>query len=41
MIKYVEYLMHNHPFDSLSSEIMDWFREKMATELFYMRDLPM
>ena len=41
MIKYVEYLMNNHPFDSLSSEIMDWFREKMETGLFHARDLPM
>ena len=41
MIKYAEYLMHNHPFDSLSNDIMDWFQEKMTLELFYMRYFPM
>ena len=41
MIKYVEYLIHNHPFDSLLDDIMDGFQEKMATKLFYMRDLSM
>ncbi|RVW77003.1 hypothetical protein CK203_036886 [Vitis vinifera] len=41
VIKYVEYLMHNHPLKSLTSARMDWFREKMAAELFYMKYLPM
>ena len=41
MIKYAEYLMHNLPFDSLLGDIMDWFRKKMTTKLFYKRYLPM
>ncbi|KAL6312312.1 hypothetical protein AAG906_004963 [Vitis piasezkii] len=41
VIKYAEYLMHNHPLKSLTSARMDWFREKMAAELFYMKYLPM
>ncbi|RVW49606.1 Ubiquitin-like-specific protease ESD4 [Vitis vinifera] len=41
VIKYVEYLMHNHPLKSLTSARMDWFREKMAAKLFYMKYLPM
>ncbi|RVW57840.1 hypothetical protein CK203_114817 [Vitis vinifera] len=41
VIKYVEYLMHNHPLKSLTSAGMDWFQEKMAAELFYMKYLPM
>ena len=41
LIKFVEYLMHNHPMDTLTSECMDWFREKMALELFFHKELPM
>ncbi|KAL6328480.1 hypothetical protein AAG906_038355 [Vitis piasezkii] len=41
IIKYVEYLMHNHPLKSLTSARMDWFQEKMVAELFYMKYLPM
>ncbi|KAL6323807.1 hypothetical protein AAG906_003428 [Vitis piasezkii] len=41
VVKYVEYLMYNHPLKSLTSARMDWFREKMAVELFYMKYLPM
>ena len=40
MIKYVEYLMHNHSFNSLIGDLMDWFREKISTKLFFMKDLP-
>ncbi|KAL6348827.1 hypothetical protein AAG906_033483 [Vitis piasezkii] len=40
VIKYVEYLMHNHPLKSLTSARIDWFQEKMA-KLFYMKYLPM
>ena len=28
LIKYVEYLMHDHPFNSLTGVRIDWFREK-------------
>ncbi|KAL6327564.1 hypothetical protein AAG906_021854 [Vitis piasezkii] len=41
LIKYAEYLMHDHPFSSLTDVCIDWFREKMATELFYFKNLPM
>ncbi|RVW41968.1 hypothetical protein CK203_091904 [Vitis vinifera] len=41
LIKYVEYLIHDHPFSSLTGASIDWFREKMATELFYFKILPM
>ncbi|KAL6323431.1 hypothetical protein AAG906_039000 [Vitis piasezkii] len=41
LIKYAEYLMHDHPFTSLTGADIDWFREKMATELFYFKNLPM
>nr|CAN83433.1 hypothetical protein VITISV_010135 [Vitis vinifera] len=37
LIKYVEYLMHDNPFSSLTGARIDWFREKMATELFYFK----
>ncbi|KAL6325150.1 hypothetical protein AAG906_022995 [Vitis piasezkii] len=40
VIKYVEYLMHNHPLKSLTSARMDWFRKRWR-ELFYMKYLPM
>ncbi|RVW40878.1 hypothetical protein CK203_094272 [Vitis vinifera] len=40
-IKYAEYLMYNHPFSSLTGAHMDWFQEKMTTELFYFKNLPM
>ncbi|KAL6351423.1 hypothetical protein AAG906_035215 [Vitis piasezkii] len=40
LIKYVEYLMHDHPFSSLTGAHIDWFREKMSTELFYFKILP-
>ena len=41
LLKYVEYLMHDHPFSSLTGARMDWFQEKMATDLFYFKDLSM
>ena len=41
LIKFAEYLMHNHPMDTLTGERMDWFREKMAVELFLPKELPM
>ncbi|RVW94952.1 hypothetical protein CK203_040095 [Vitis vinifera] len=40
LIKYAKYLMHNHPFSSLTSAHMDWFQEKMTIELFYFKILP-
>ena len=30
MIKYVKYLMHNHSFNSLIGNLMDWFQERFA-----------
>ncbi|RVW32092.1 hypothetical protein CK203_102403 [Vitis vinifera] len=41
LIKYAEYLMHDHPLSSLTGSRIDWFREKMATELSYFKILPM
>ena len=41
VIKYVEYLMHNHPFNSLTGDLMDWFQDQMLADLFYMKDLSM
>ena len=41
LIKFAEDLMHNHPMDTLTGEQMDWFREKMAVELFFHKELPM
>ncbi|KAL6321060.1 hypothetical protein AAG906_012046 [Vitis piasezkii] len=41
LIKYVEYLMHDLPFSSLTGARIDWFREKMTTKLFYFKNLPM
>eukprot|EP00261_Vitis_vinifera_P036700 XP_019077943.1 PREDICTED: sentrin-specific protease 1-like [Vitis vinifera] len=41
LIKYTECLMHDHPFSSLTDVRIDWFREKMAIELFYFKNLPM
>ncbi|KAL6334350.1 hypothetical protein AAG906_014751 [Vitis piasezkii] len=41
LIKYAEYLMHDHPFNSLTDARIGWFREKMAIELFYFKNLPM
>ncbi|RVW86036.1 hypothetical protein CK203_041447 [Vitis vinifera] len=39
--KSMKYLMHHPPFSSLTDARIDWFREKMATELFYLKNLPM
>ncbi|KAL6326482.1 hypothetical protein AAG906_008344 [Vitis piasezkii] len=36
-----KYLMHDHPFRSLTGARIDWFREKMTIELFYFKNLPM
>ena len=36
MIKYDKYLKHNHPFNSLTGDLMDSFREKMLVELLFM-----
>ncbi|RVW84216.1 hypothetical protein CK203_045269 [Vitis vinifera] len=41
LIKYAEYLMHDDPLSSLTGSRIDWFREKMATELSYFKILPM
>ncbi|XP_019078275.1 ubiquitin-like-specific protease ESD4 [Vitis vinifera] len=41
LFKFAEYLMHNHPMDTLTGERMDWFREKMVVELFFHKELPM
>ncbi|KAL6341683.1 hypothetical protein AAG906_032804 [Vitis piasezkii] len=41
LIKYAEYLMHDHPFNLLTGARIDWFREKMTIELFYFKILPM
>ena len=41
LTKYAKYLMHDHPFSSLTDARIDWFREKMTTELFYFKNLPM
>ena len=34
LLKYAEYLMHDHLFSSLTGARIDWFREKMAIVLF-------
>ncbi|KAL6332368.1 hypothetical protein AAG906_004938 [Vitis piasezkii] len=39
--KNMKYLINNHPFSSLTGAHMDWFQEKMTTELFYFKILPM
>ncbi|KAL6332581.1 hypothetical protein AAG906_009002 [Vitis piasezkii] len=36
-----EYMMHNHPMDTLTGEQMDWFHKKMAVKLFFHKELPM
>ncbi|KAL6332493.1 hypothetical protein AAG906_008524 [Vitis piasezkii] len=41
LIKYAEYLMHDYPLSSSTGACIDWFREKMATKLFYFKNLPM
>ena len=41
LIKYSRYLMDDHPFNSLTGACIYWFQEKMATELFYLKNLPM
>ena len=40
VIKYVEYLMHDYSFNSLTGAHMDWFWDQMLVELLYMKDLP-
>ena len=41
LIKFVEYLMHNHPMDTLTGEWMNWFCENTIVELFFHKELPM
>ncbi|XP_034698995.1 uncharacterized protein LOC117924483 isoform X3 [Vitis riparia] len=38
LIKFVEYLMHNHPMDTLIGERMDWFREKIQWSYFSIKN---